>query len=44
MVALVKDAYRAALAPYREACHKAGVEREYEGGGSADVSDKVSFP
>lgn len=43
VVAEAKDAYRAALAPYREACHKAGVECEYEGGRSANVSDKVSF-
>jgi hypothetical protein len=43
VVAEAKDAYRAALTPYREACHKAGVECEYEGGRSANVSDKVSF-
>ena len=42
-MAEAKDAYRAALAPYREACHKAGVECEYEGGRSANVSEKVSF-
>jgi len=43
LVAEAKDAYRAALAPYREACHKAGIECEYEGGRSANVSEKVSF-
>ena len=42
-VAEAKDAYRAALAPYREGCQKAGVECEYEGGRSANVSEKVSF-
>jgi len=43
VVAEAKDAYRAALAPYREACHKAGVAWEYEGGRSANVSEKVAF-
>jgi len=43
LVAEAKDAYRAALAPYREACHKAGIECEFEGGRSANVSEKVSF-
>ena len=43
VVAEAKDAYRVALAPYREACVKAGVECEYEGGRSANVSEKVSF-
>ncbi|HEX9691318.1 MAG TPA: type IV toxin-antitoxin system AbiEi family antitoxin domain-containing protein [Gemmatimonadales bacterium] len=43
VVAGAKDAYRAALAPYREACRKAGVDCEYEGGRSANVSEKVSF-
>jgi hypothetical protein len=38
-----KDAYRTALAPYREACHKVGVACEYEGGRSANVSEKVTF-
>lgn len=42
-VAEPKDAYRTALAPYPEACHKAGVECQYEGGRSANVSEKVSF-
>ena len=43
LVGEAKDTYRAALAPYREACGKAGVECEYEGGRSANVSEKVSF-
>ena len=44
LVAEAKDAFRAVLAPYREACRKAGVECEYEGGRrSANVSEKVSF-
>lgn len=43
VVAEAKDAYRNALAPYREACHKAGVECAYQGGRSANVSEKVSF-
>ncbi len=43
IVAQAKDAYRTAFAPYREACRKAGVECEYEGGRSANVSEKVSF-
>ena len=43
VVAEAKDAYRTALAPYREACQKAGVACEYEGGRSANVSEKVSF-
>ena len=33
-----------ALAPYRDASHKAGVACEYEGGRSANVSEKVSLP
>jgi hypothetical protein len=43
VVAEAKDAYRSALAPYREACCKADVECEHEGGRSANVSEKVSF-
>jgi hypothetical protein len=35
--------YHQALAPYREACRKAGVECEFEGGRTANVSPKVSF-
>ena len=38
-----KDAYRRAVAPYREACRKAGVECEFEGGRGTNVSGKVSF-
>jgi hypothetical protein len=38
-----KEAYRAALAPYREACRKAKVACEFEGGRTANVSEKVSF-
>jgi len=30
------------LAPSREACHKAGLACEYEGGRSANVSEKLS--
>lgn len=44
LVAEAKDAFRAALAPYRDSCRKAGVECEYEGGRrSANVSEKVAF-
>ena len=43
LAADAKDAYRAALAPYQEACRKAGVVCEYERGRSANVSEKVSF-
>lgn len=43
VIAEAKDAYRSALTPYREACQKAGVACEYEGGRSANVSEKVSF-
>jgi len=43
LVGEAKDAYRTVLAPYREACRKAGIECEYEGGRSANVSEKVSF-
>jgi len=44
LVPEAKEAYRAALAPYREACHKAGVACEYEGGRSANVSDLPAAP
>ena len=43
LVAGAKDAYRAAVAPYRDACRKAGVECEYEGGRGSNVSEKVTF-
>ena len=42
-VAQAKQAYHEALAPYREACHKAGVDCEFPGGRSENVSPKVSF-
>ena len=43
VVTEAKDAYRTALVPYRDVCGKAGIECEYEGGRSANVSEKVSF-
>ncbi|MCX5800858.1 MAG: hypothetical protein NTX17_05660 [Candidatus Eisenbacteria bacterium] len=43
LMAEVKQAYHEALAPYRKACRKAGVECEFEGGRSTNVSPKVSF-
>ena len=43
LIAGAKDAYRRAVAPYREACRKAGVECEFEGGRGTNVSGKVSF-
>jgi hypothetical protein len=43
LLAQAKGAYREALAPYREACRKAGVDCEFEGGRSENVSPKVSF-
>jgi hypothetical protein len=42
-VAQARQGYRDVLAPYREACRKAGVECEFEGGRTANVSPKVSF-
>jgi hypothetical protein len=38
-----REAYHKALTPYREACRKAGVPCEFEGGRGANVSEKVSF-
>jgi len=38
-----KKTYHEALAPYREACRKVGVECEFPGGRSENVSPKVSF-
>ena len=38
-----KGAYREALGLYREACRKAGVDCEFPGGRSENVSPKVSF-
>jgi hypothetical protein len=43
LVAEAKDAYRTALAPNREACHKAGIACNYQCARSADVSEKVFF-
>ncbi len=42
-VAQARQAYREVLAPYCEACRKAGAECEFEGGRTANVSPKVSF-
>jgi len=38
-----KKAYAEVLAPYREACRKAGVKCEFSGGHSASVSERVRF-
>ena len=38
-----KDAHRQAVAPYREACRKAGVECAFSTGRAVNVSEKVSF-
>lgn len=38
-----KAAFATALAPYREACKKAGVTSEFEGGRRSAVSERVSF-
>jgi len=43
LVAHAKGEYREALGLYREACRKAGVDCEFEGGRSENVSPKVSF-
>jgi hypothetical protein len=43
LVGRAKAEYREAAALYREACRKAGVECEFEGGRSTNVSPKVSF-
>jgi hypothetical protein len=43
LVAHAKGEYREALGLYREACRKAGVACEFEGGRSTNVSPKVSF-
>ena len=43
LVSGAKNAYRLALAPYREDCRKAGVECEFEGGRSTNISEKVTF-
>ena len=38
-----RAAYHEALTPYRDACRKAGVACEFEGGRGANVAEKVSF-
>jgi len=38
-----KDAYRVAVAPYREACRKVGVECEFTGARAVNVSERVRF-
>jgi len=43
LVVQAKGEYREALALYREACRKAGVDCEFPGGRSENVSPKVSF-
>jgi hypothetical protein len=43
LVAGVKDAYLAALIPYRDPCHRAGTKCEFEGGRTANISEKISF-
>jgi len=43
LVATARGQYREAAALYREACRKAGVECEFPGGRSENVSPKVSF-
>jgi hypothetical protein len=43
LVATARGQYHEAAALYRQACRKAGVECEFEGGRSENVSPKVSF-
>jgi len=43
LVVQAKGEYREALGLYREACRKAGVDCEFPGGRSTNVSPKVSF-
>jgi hypothetical protein len=43
LITQAKGAYREALTLYREACRKAGVDCEFPGGRSENVSPKVSF-
>ena len=38
-----KDAYRVAVAPYRDACRKAGVECEFAGAKAPPVAPRVRF-
>jgi len=40
---VAKKAYAQALAPYREACRKSGVNCEYTGGKSGPVAPRVRF-
>jgi len=41
--AAAKETYREAVAPYRDACRKAGIECEFAGGRSAPVAPRVRF-
>ncbi len=43
IVAVARDDYRKALAPYRDACRKAGRACEFEGGRGANVAARVGF-
>jgi len=43
LVDQAKGAYRETVTPYRQACRKAGVDCEFPGGRSENVSPKVSF-
>ncbi len=43
VVAVARDDYRKALAPYREACRKAGRPCGFDGGRARYVSERVSF-
>ena len=43
LITQAKGVYREALTLYREACRKAGVDCEFLGGRSENVSPKVSF-
>jgi hypothetical protein len=43
LVATARGQYREAAALYRQACRKAGVDCEFPGGRSENVSPKVSF-
>jgi hypothetical protein len=43
LITQAKGAYREAVGAYREACRKAGVDCEFLGGRSENVSPKVSF-
>jgi len=43
LVATARGQYHEVLTPYREACRKAGVDCEFPGGRSENVSPKVSF-